>query len=289
MNRPNRYVSGLNADEITTLNEMVKNHHSHRVRRRAHAVLLSSGRFCIDNIASACSCDRDTVSSWLQAWETGGIRGLYDLPRSGAPPKLTEPDIEIIGKFTEEHPNSPKIILAKSIEKTGKNFSMSSLKRIVKKLNLRWKRVRKTVKKKREPEEYDKCRKKIEKLRQQQKAGISDLYFSDQTGFSSGSFIPYAYQPVGETLRIPSSGGSRLNVIGFYSRDNRFESFCFKGTVHSGVLSRCFDEFSKTLLKKLMYLLIILRCITVMNSERIFRNGGKESYISGIYLLILRN
>jgi transposase len=148
MNRPDRYVSELNTDEITTLNEPVKNHHSHRVRRRAHAVLPSSGRFCIDNIASACSCDRDTVSSWLKAWETGGIRGLYDLPRSGAPPKLTEPDIEIIGKFTDEHPNSPKIILAKSIEKTGKNFSMSSLKRIVKKLNLRWKRVRKTVKKK---------------------------------------------------------------------------------------------------------------------------------------------
>jgi len=289
MNRPNRFVSELTDDEITTLNEMIKNYPSYRVRRRAHAVLLSCGKFCIDDIASACGADRDTVSSWLKAWETEGIRGLYDLPRSGAPPKLTEYDIEIIGEFIKEHPNSPKIIPAKSIEKTGKNFSMSSLKRIVGKLNMRWKRVRKTVGKKRDPEKYEKSLKEIGKLKEQQKAGISDLYFPDQTGFSSGSFVPYAYQPVGETLRIPASGGGRLNVTGFCSTDNRMESFCFEKTVHAGVLSRCSDEFSKPLLKKLMYLLIILRCITVRNSERIFRNGGRESYISGIYLLILRN
>jgi transposase len=57
------------------------------------------------------------VSSWLKAWEKEGIAGLYDLPRSGAPPELTGPDIEIIGKFIKEYPNSPKIIPAESIEK----------------------------------------------------------------------------------------------------------------------------------------------------------------------------
>jgi transposase len=286
MNRPNRFVSDLTAEEVSTLNEMIKNHRSYRVRRRAHAVLLSSEKFAVDAVASVSRADRDTVCSWLKAWETEGIRGLYDLPRSGAPPKLTESDIEIIGQFIKEYPNSPKVILAKSIEKTGKKFSISSLKRIVGKLNMRWKRVRKTVGKQRDPKKYDKSLKEIEKLKEQQKAGISDLYFSDQTGFSQGSFVPYAYQPVGETLRIPASGRGRLNVIGFYSTDNRMESFCFEKTIHAGVLSFCFDEFSKSLIKKPMCLLIILRCITVRNSEIIFRDGGKESYISGIYLLI---
>lgn len=283
MNIPHRFISELSGDEITTLNEMVKNHNSYHIRRRAHAVLLSYEQFGIAEIACACKVSRNSVSSWLKAWETEGIGGLYDLPRSGAPPKLTEPDIEIIGEFIKEHPNSPKIILAKSIEKTCKKFSMSSLKRVIKKLNMRWKRVRKTVRKKRDPEKYEKSRKKIEELKEQQKAGISDLYFSDQTGFSSGSFVPYAYQPIGETLGIPSSDGGRLNVIGFYSTDNIMESFCFKNTIHAGVVSACFDEFSKMLIKKLMYLLIILRCITVRNSGRIFRDGGKESYISDIY------
>jgi hypothetical protein len=166
---------------------------------------------------------------------------------------------------------------------------MSSSKRIVGKPDMRRKRVRKTVGRKRDPEESEKALEKIGKIGEEQKAGACDLHFPDRSGFSSGSSVPYAYQPVGETFRIPSSGGGRPDVTGFYSRDNRSGSFCFKGTVHSGVLSRCSDEFSETLLKKLMYLSIILRCITVMDSERIFRNGGKESYISGTYLLILRN
>ena len=289
MNMPHRYISDLTGDEITTLNEPVENHDSYHVRRRAHAVLLSHKRFGIKEIVRICGVGRNPVSSWLKAWETEGIRGLYDLPRSGAPPKLTEADIGIIEKFVKEHPNSPKIIPAKSIEKTCKKFSMSSLKRIIKKLNMRWKRVRKTVRKERDPEKYGKSLKEIEKYEEQQKAGIADLYFSDQSGFSSGSFVPYAYQPVGETLGIPSSGGGRLNVIGFYSKNNRTESFCFKNTIHAGVVSACFDEFSKTLIKKLMCLLIILRYITVRNSEKIFRDGGKESCISDIYPLILPN
>lgn len=216
-------------------------------------------------------------------------RGIICLPRSGAPPELTEPDIEIIGEFIKEHPNSPKIIPAESIEKTCKKFSMSSLKRVIKKLNMRRKRVRKTVRKKRDPEKYEKSLKEIEKMKEQQKAGISDSYFSDRTGFSPGSSVPYAYQPIGETIGIPSSGGGRLNVIGFYSTDNITESFCFKNTIHAGVVSACFDEFSKMLIKKLMYLSIILRCITVRNSGRIFRDGGKESYISDIYRPIRPN
>jgi hypothetical protein len=166
---------------------------------------------------------------------------------------------------------------------------MSSLKRIVGKPDMKRKRVGKTVGKERDPEKYGKSLKETEKLKEQRKAGISDVYFPDQTGFSRGSFVPYAYQPVGETLGIPSSGGSRLDVTGFYSTDNRFGSFCFQDTVNTSVAVRCSDGFSKTLIKKLMYLSIMLRYIGVMNSEKIFRNGGKESYISGIHRLIRRN
>jgi hypothetical protein len=134
---------------------------------------------------------------------------------------------------------------------------MSSSKRIVGKPDMRRKRVRKTVGRKRDPEESEKALEKIGKIGEEQKAGACDLHFPDRSGFSSGSSVPYAYQPVGETFRIPSSGGGRPDVTGFYSRDNRSGSFCFKGTVHSGVLSRCSDEFSETLLKKLMYLSIL--------------------------------
>lgn len=250
MNRPHRFVFPLTEDEITTLREMVKNHSSYHVRRRAHAVLSSSEGFGIDDIALICNADRDSVSSWIGAWEKNGIRGLYDLQRSGSPPKLTEADIEIVRGCINEHPNSPKGILAKSIEKIGKTFSMSTLKRIVKKLNMRWKRVRKSTRNGRDPKKFEKARKEIGKLKERQKSGEIDLYFSDQTGFSLGSYVPYAYQTVGETIEISSARSPRLNVIGFISPDNRFESLCFECTVNTDVIVRSFDEFSKNLTKK---------------------------------------
>jgi len=120
MNMPHRFISELSGDEITTLNEPVKNHDSYCVRRRAHAVLLSSEKFRIDVTASVCGADRDSVSSWLKSWETEGIRGLYDLPRSGAPPELTEPDIEIIGEFIKEHRILRKLFRQKVLKKQEK-------------------------------------------------------------------------------------------------------------------------------------------------------------------------
>jgi len=118
---PHRFVSGLSGDEITTLNEPVKNHGSYRVRRRAHAVLPGSGKFRTGVTASVCGAGRDSVSSWPESWETEGIRGLYDLPRSGAPPELTEPDIGIIGEFIKEHRILRKSFRQKVLKKQVKN------------------------------------------------------------------------------------------------------------------------------------------------------------------------
>ncbi len=54
-------------------------------------------------------------------------------------------------KIHKRTSDSPKIIQAESIEKTGEKFSMSSLKRIAGKPDMRRKRVRKTVGRKKRP------------------------------------------------------------------------------------------------------------------------------------------
>ena len=60
----------------------------HRVRSRAHGLLLSHKGFTINQIASIVDVDRDTVASWFTRWESYGLAGLGDLPRSGRPGKL---------------------------------------------------------------------------------------------------------------------------------------------------------------------------------------------------------
>lgn len=250
MNRPHKYVSPLNDGQLIQLNDLMKNSRSARVRMRAHGILLSSEGYSIDEIAHIYQADRDSVSSWFDDWEQRGTEGLHDRPRSGKPPKLTGGEIEIVRELIKEHPHSPKIISAKIPEKIGKNISISTLKRIVKKVNFRWKRMRKSVKKRRDEKKFEKARKEIEELKEQQHIGTIDLYYSDESGFSTGSCVPYACQPVGETIKIEASDRRRFNVLCFISTDNILESFCFNCTVDTRIVIRCFDEFLKTVRKK---------------------------------------
>lgn len=289
MNRPHKYVNLLNNEQISHLKELMKVSDSARVRMRAHSILLSAEGYSIDEIADIYHTDRDSVSSLIDRWEQSGTEGLHDKPRSGKPPKLTESEIEIVRKIIEEHPHSPKIILAKLSEKTGKTISISTLKRIVKKINFRWKRMRKSLKNRRDEEEFEKAVKEIEELNEQQHAGKIDLYYFDESGFSTGSCVPYAYQPVGETIEIGASDRRRLNVLSFISTDNNSESFCFTCTVDTRVVIRCFDEFSKTITKKLLLFLIIHLYIIVRSLKKEFRNGRKKDCLSDTYLHILPN
>ena len=71
----------------------------------------------------------------------------------------------------------------------------------------------------------------IEELIQQHKGNEIDLCYFDKSGFTLEPCVPYAWQPTGETIEIPSSKSKRLNVLGFVNRDCEFKSFVFEGGV----------------------------------------------------------
>lgn len=250
MNTPHKSVSPLDEAQIILLKDIIKNECSARVRIRAQAVLLSSKGYSIDEISYLLDIYRNTVSSWIGNWEKNGVGSLSDKSRSGAPSKLTESEIEIVKEIINEHPHSPKTILAKTAERIGKTVSMSTLKRIIKKAGLRWKRVRKSVKNKRDEKEFEKAEKDIGKLKRQQESGAIDLFCFDESGFSLGSQLPYAYQPVGETAEIYSSHSKSLNILGFLNTENRLQSFSSECSIDSEIAVKCFDEFCKIITKK---------------------------------------
>lgn len=61
-----------------------------RVVERARIVLLAAEGLPADEIAKRVGCSRPTVIAWRQRYEEGGIDALSDVPRSGAPPTITE-------------------------------------------------------------------------------------------------------------------------------------------------------------------------------------------------------
>lgn len=160
-----KFVLALTPDQVEQLENLAERDSSRRVRMRAHSILLSFRGSSMDAIANIYQVHRDTVSSWLDNFSDFGVKGLRDKPRSGGPSKLTEAEKEIVKDLLKTHPNAPKMILALLSEKTGKSISQSSLRRIAKGANLRWKRVRKSLKTKRDDEAFDQAKKEIKGLK----------------------------------------------------------------------------------------------------------------------------
>ena len=169
-----KFVSALSPDQIQHLEDLAERDSVRRVRMRAHSILLSSRGSSIDEIARIYQVHRDTVSSWIDNFEHLGVDGLRDKPRSGGPPKLNEQEKEVAKELLKTHSNAPSMVLALLSEKTGKTISRSSLRRIAKgaglpvrrtQTGLRWKRVRKSLKTKRDDEAFDQAKKEIEGLK----------------------------------------------------------------------------------------------------------------------------
>lgn len=208
-----KYVKPLQESERITLEELLKNHSSSRARARAHAVLLSNRGFNLNEIARIFEIDRDTASRWLSDWEKNGIAGLHDDPRSGRPNKLTEEEILQLQSMINEEPRSIRQVAAKIKEKFNKEISIETIKRIAKKLNFVWKRIRKSLKAKRDEESFLQAKLEIKQLQESQKTGALNLYYFDASGLSLQPLVPYAWQLKGQHIEIVPSKSPRLNVV----------------------------------------------------------------------------
>src|SRR5688572_23696356 len=80
-------------------------------------------------------------------------------------------------------------------------------------------------------------------LIEEDKQGIIDLRYFDESGFCLVPYVPYAWQESGETLSIESTPSKRLNVLGFMNKRHELEAYTFEGSIDSEVVIRCMDEF----------------------------------------------
>jgi transposase len=249
------YIGQLTPEEIFTLEEMHKNHPRYLSRNRAHSILLSHQGFSVPEICAIYNICRQTVYTLFSKWNTQGICGLIDRSGRGRPCILTEEQqIEVIKKV-EQSPRSLKKILADLTKEFGISMSIDTLKLICKKAGLVWKRIRKSLRSKRDQVKFDAAAAEIKDLIQQHKNGNIDLCSFDEAGFTLESCVPYAWQFKNKTLEIPSSKSNRLNVLGFVNRDCKFNSFVFEGTITSAVVISCFDWFSNQIEKRTIILI----------------------------------
>jgi len=71
-----KFIAPLDDQTQEQLRLLLHSSPNARVRQRAHAVLLSSKRYPINQIADIFEVDRDTVSRWLSNWDEQHFDGL---------------------------------------------------------------------------------------------------------------------------------------------------------------------------------------------------------------------
>ena len=265
-----RYVRPLTESQRQTLEDIMKHDPSPRARTRAHSILLSARRVTIKEIVKIYQVDRDTISSWIKKWEQHGVASLYDKPRCGRPSKLTREEKALAQQYIKEEPRGLKQVVERLSPKTAKRLSISALKRRAKKARLRWKRVSKSLKSLRDPDEFAQGHRALEALQKQEDQGDLDLYYFDESGFTLDPYIPYAWQEVGSVIEIPAPKGSRINVLGLMNRKNDLHPYIFEQSITTSVVVACLNDFCKNLKKK---------TVVVMDNSSIHRSEEFEEYI----------
>jgi transposase len=150
-----KYVDLSDELSISNLKDLYHQGPTHRLRQRAHIILMSSRHFSIEEIALATDLDRDTISLTINAWENKGIMGLYDGPRSGRPRRFNPEEQQLILEHIEKEPRQLKTVLSQIEIRTGKTACVETIKRIAKRQNLVWKRLRTGVANQPDPIDYE--------------------------------------------------------------------------------------------------------------------------------------
>ena len=237
----------LSPAEIITLQHLSKYHPQPQVRSRGNLLLLSHEKIPLKDLARILGITRQTASIWIENWEEKGICGLFNKPGwgQGRPRIVTESEQPAVIECIKETPRSLKKARLCIQKRCGLNLSNKSLKRVCRRAGMSWKRLRKSLKKKRDEVQFYLKLEEIKQWLAQADRGELDVYYFDESGFTLTPCIPYAWQAKNETIELPSSKSKRLNVLGFMShRCDDFESYVVEGSVNSEVVIACIDSFA---------------------------------------------
>lgn len=171
MARPeSRFIERLTKSQVQRLEQLRDNGENKRIRQRAHAVLLSFDGTTVNELVRIFGISRNSICFWLDRWDSEGFQGLSDKPRPGAPPKLDEQEQVLALQLLEKTPQSTNTALLELQQETGKQISSDTLKRLAKRKGLIWKRMRKSLRAKRDQKNF-KTSARIERTATRRTAG----------------------------------------------------------------------------------------------------------------------
>ena len=114
--------------------------------------------------------------------------------------------------YLDDAPKDVKKVVEAMEQKTKKRVSTKTIKRLIKKSHI-WKRLKKAPAPSPAPHQYSRSQALMARLHARDSRGECDLWYFDGAGFCLEPYLPYAGQPLGAAIAVPtSSHGRRLKV-----------------------------------------------------------------------------
>ena len=76
-------------------------------------------------------------------------------------------------------------------------------------------------------------------------AGMIELFFCDECGFTLTPCVPYGWQPIGEQWGIRSSSDAVVNLFGMLSKKGKLITYATKQNINSDFIIECIDEIAE--------------------------------------------
>lgn len=126
-------VIDLTKEQRLELENGYKNGKSHPFRQRCQIILLKSEKRTSVEIESILGCCEMVINNWLKRYESEGLKGLQTRAGRGRKAILQAVDLEQVKAAVKENRQRISQARAELEESLGKEFSMNSLKRFLKK------------------------------------------------------------------------------------------------------------------------------------------------------------
>ncbi|SKB15911.1 transposase (fragment) [Planktothrix sp. PCC 11201] len=185
----------------------------------------------------------------MTRWEKSGFVGLYNEKGRGRKAKLSPSQIAEVKEWVKAEPKNLNKVVIKIHKNWEIKVSKETIKRMIKKLNMRWKRMKRGLSKTPDEWELEVKTPELLKLKEQDKKGEIDLRYLDESGFSLTPYIPYGWQEKNSTIILKSSQSKRINVLGLMNCRNELFSEIYLQTIDSETVIKFLDKFSDSLIQ----------------------------------------
>ena len=214
-----------------------------RERLRFTAVLLSSRKTPLQEIAGILGVSANSVEQWFSKYDSAGLPGLLDGDMAHKKSALSSEDENVVLSCVGLSPQNLAGAVAKLEADHGIKTNVSALRRFIKKKKYTWRRVRKSLKSQRKPGDFDFCEEEIRALLTREAKGEIELWFTDEAAFGLNPVSHYAWQTPGDGLVLPAERKKVASILGFIRRDNSAVFYDFAGNMTADLWMALTDDF----------------------------------------------